>query len=83
MTTYTIEDDIPLPPCDSRGRGGSPRKPQTQWTQMLDVLAPGQSMLTGDHREAKAADQFKVRRPEKKFTIRKIAGQGWRVWRLE
>jgi hypothetical protein len=81
--SYVIDDNIPVPPSDSRGRGGSPRNPQTEWTRMLDVLAPGQSMLTEEYREAKAADQFKVRRPEKKFTVRKIAGQGWRVWRLE
>jgi hypothetical protein len=83
MTTYTIETGIPLPESDSRGLGGAARKPQTEWTKTLDQLQPGQSTLTPEIKDWKSAQQFKVRRPERKYAIRKVAGQGWRVWRTE
>lgn len=81
--SYVIEEGVPLPACPSRGNGGGPRGTQKPWTQTLDALKPGQSTLTTEHTDVKAAEQFRIRRPERTYTIRKIAGQGWRVWRME
>lgn len=82
--SYVIEDGVALPD-DSRGwgKGGRDRGCKTLWTQTLDALTPGQSVLTGEYRDYQTAEKFKPRRPERKFAIRKIAGQGWRVWRTE
>lgn len=83
MTTYTIEEGIPLPEADNKGKGGTPRGPKTEWGKTLDRLQPGQSTLTTEFRDTKSFEQFKVRRPERKYAMRKWNGQGWRVWRLE
>lgn len=82
MTTYTIEEGVPLPESDNRGKGGAARNPLTDWTKTLDKLQPGQSTITPELKDFKAAQQFKVRRPEKKFAIRKVDREGWRVWRV-
>jgi hypothetical protein len=82
MTTYTIEQGIPIPP-KAHGHDGRPRGPRNPLTQTLEVLEPGQSVLMTEEREYKAAEQFKVRRPERKFAIRKVAREGWRIWRVE
>lgn len=78
--SYVIENDIPLPPTR---RGGNFVGPQTDWTKTLAVLLPGQSVLTPLHHELKTAEQFVIRQRPKKFAIRKVHGQGWRVWRVE
>lgn len=82
MTTYTIEEGIPLPTAANEWFGGRPRGPQTPLTQTLDRLQPGQSLLMTEAKEMKAAEQFKFRRPERKFAFRKVPGEGWRVWRV-
>lgn len=72
MTTLTIESGIPCPP-----RGNSPI------TAAMRAMAVGESFLI-----AEAADYQKARgawaslKP-KKFAIRKVPHQGWRVWRAE
>jgi hypothetical protein len=81
--SYVIEDGIELPGSRTRGKGGRDRSCKTPWTQILDSLLPGQSVLCGEYREYRAAEQFKPRRPERKFAIRKIPNEGWRVWRTE
>lgn len=82
MTTYTIEEGIPIPP-KSHGNEGRPRGPQTPLTQTLEVLQPGQSLLLSERTEFKSAEQFKMRRPERTYVFRKIPRAGWRVWRTE
>lgn len=81
MSTYTIEDGIPIPECPSKGNGGDVRGPKKPWTQTLDALAPGQSTLTTQYADIRAAEQFRYYRPERKFATRKVPGLGWRVWR--
>jgi hypothetical protein len=80
--SYVIEEGIPLPKADSLGRGGAARNPQNEWIKTLDRLEPGQSTLTEEPKDVKAAQQFKLRRPEKRFAIRKVPSIGWRVWRV-
>lgn len=80
---YEIEDGIPIPKCCNKGNGGGPRGCRKPWTMTLDALQPGQSTLTTEHSDARAASQFRQWRPEKVFAIRKIPGQGWRVWRTK
>jgi hypothetical protein len=82
LTPYVIETGIPLPP-PMRAGGGNNVGPKTEWTMVLARLEPGQSVLTADHGEFKTADAFVSRQRPKRFAIRKINGQGWRVWRLE
>jgi hypothetical protein len=80
MTTYTIETGIPIP--TPRGGHGSGRKgPLTDWTKLVAALDVGQSVMTPEYREFKAADQWVARQKPKQYAIRKIPGQGWRVWR--
>lgn len=81
MSTYTIEAGIPIPE-PKKGKGGAPRGPRKLWTATLDQLAPGESILTTEHKDTRAAEQFRLHRPERVFAIRKIPGQGWRVWRV-
>lgn len=78
--TYAIESGIPVPP--SR-RGGNWAGPKTEWTRKLSELEPGQSVLTDEHSDLKAAEQYIQRNKPKRFVIRKIPSQGWRVWRAE
>lgn len=79
-----MEDGIPVPTVQNRGLNGERGpKARTPWTQTLDSLQPGQSVLTTEDRDRKAAEQMKIRRPTKKFAIRKVPSQGWRVWRVE
>jgi hypothetical protein len=81
--SYTIEDGIPIPTGGSGGKGGARRNPRNPLTIALDSLQPGQSVLTTDIADREAADRFRHWRPERKYVTRKIAGQGWRVWRVE
>ena len=80
--SYVIEDNIPLP--NDLGRGGLGRKDaRTDWTETLDRMLPGQPTLAEDNTHRKAAENFKFRRPDKRFVIRKVPHVGWRVWRAE
>ena len=80
--SYIIEDNIPIPK-PRNGGGGNFIGPKSEWTRTLDAMAPGQSVLTDDYAEFKAADQFAMRHKGKRFAVRKIPSQGWRVWRVE
>ena len=77
--SYVIEDGVPLPlPRGSASHIG----PRTVLTKFLDVLKPGQSLLTQDPKDYKAAEQFAIRSRPKRFAFRKLR-DGWRVWRIE
>lgn len=78
--TYVIEVGIPLPP--STRKGGNYIGPQSDWTKAVNALEPGESVLTPLHHEFKAAEQLIQRNRPKRYAIRKIPNQGWRVWRL-
>lgn len=80
--SYVIENDIPLPKA-KKGSGGNFVGPQSEWTKALYALEPGQSVLTPFYNEFKSAEQVILRQRPKKFAIRKVDGQGWRVWRIE
>jgi hypothetical protein len=80
--SYVIEDNIPLPECQNKGMGGSPRGPRKPWTKTLDTLKPGQSTFTTEYSDLNALAQFKLYRPERVYATRKVPGQGWRVWRV-
>lgn len=81
--SYVIEEGIPMPECPSKGNGGAHRGPKKPWGMALDSLQPGQSTLTTEWSDVRAAEQFRLYRPERRYAVRKIAGQGWRVWRTE
>lgn len=78
--SYVIEENVPLPAARQRGNSVGP---QTEWTRLVNSLLPGQSVLTPLHNEFKAAEQLIMRNRPRKYAIRKIAGEGWRVWRIE
>jgi hypothetical protein len=80
MTTYTIEDGIPLPETN---RGASHHGPRTELTKAISLLEVGQSVLAGGWKEYKSADAYVARHRDRRFAIRKIGGQGWRIWRTE
>lgn len=82
MNAYVIESGIPLP-RPRNGTGKNFTGPQTDWTRAVAALEPGQSVLTPLYNEYKAADQFIQRQRPRKYAIRKVSGQGWRVWRIE
>lgn len=77
MTTYAIEDNVaPMP----RYRG---RPPSDELMTMRDLLV-GQSFLIADEGRAQHARMISKRvAPGRKFTVRKVPGEGWRVWRTE
>lgn len=79
--SYTIEEGIPIP--KARGKVSVLSEgPRTAWTRVLGALEVGQSVMTGDFKEYRAAMQFAVREKPKKFAFRKMS-DGWRVWRTE
>lgn len=82
MQGYVIETGIPLPPPRKR-MVPSPRGARTPWTKAIDALEVGQSVLTTEAKEHIAALQFVIRgvAQSKEFAIRKVPGEGWRVWR--
>lgn len=84
MTTYTIEDGIPLV---KRTRGNDaarpPTGPRSPLLKVVDQLKPGQSLLMTDHKEVRAAEAFQYRHPERQFAVRKVPAVGWRIWRTQ
>ena len=82
MSAYVIEDNIPLPKA-TRSPGGNFSGPKTDWTRTIWSLEVGQSVLTPLHSDFKTAEQAVRRLYPKKYAIRKVSGQGWRVWRME
>lgn len=82
MCAYVIETGIPLPK-PRNGTGKNFIGPQSEWTRTVAALAVGQSVLTPIYSEFKSAEQLIQRMRPNKYAIRKVAGQGWRVWRIE
>ncbi len=77
---YAIETGVPIPafrPTDSRPG------PRTDLTQALAALEVAQSVLVEDTREHKAAMNYIERAKPRRFTVRKVAHEGWRIWRIE
>jgi hypothetical protein len=81
VTCYTIEDNIPLP---ASAMAHNQRKPKTPIRLALEALNEGQSLLFTESTEwAKARSIMTHLSPGgRKFATRKLAGQGWRVWRV-
>lgn len=78
--SYVIEEGIPLPPTR---KGGNWTGPKTEVSRLLEIMEVNQSVLIPEHKEYKIADSYSARHRSKRFAFRKIAGQGWRVWRVE
>jgi hypothetical protein len=78
MTTYTIEEGIPVPEKISRA---IPPKSAVRLT--MEALQPGQSFLIDQAVEYDRARAAATAIPDGSYVTRKIPGQGWRVWRVE
>lgn len=81
ITAYVIERGIPLPPTQ-RGPGGTYKGPKLAFNKAVAALEVGESVLTPSPTEAKAAGQLFLRMRPQEYAIRKIGGEGWRVWRV-
>lgn len=80
MTTYTVEEGVPIPASDKvHLRQGQEKSPLRQ---TLEGLAPGQSVLLDSHDDYRKAMAVTTHAWERKFATRKVIGQGWRVWRV-
>lgn len=77
---YVIEDNVPLP--KGHNNGGRPSGPQTELGRALLALQPGQSIALPTYEEFRRANAHAWRNTDRRFATRKIAGQGWRVWRV-
>jgi hydroxymethylpyrimidine/phosphomethylpyrimidine kinase len=75
---YTIEDNVPIPSKKAGAKIGA----RTAWTQTLEKLEPGQSVITPNVSDAKAAEQYRYRVSPRDYLIRKVPHVGWRVWRV-
>lgn len=74
--SYIIEDGIPMPEKITRTI-----PPKSELRVTLEALKPGQSVLLDkpeDYDRARSAASYIGGR---QFVCRKVAGQGWRVWR--
>jgi hypothetical protein len=78
--SYVIEEGIPLP---QTSKGGNYVGPKTEVTRVIEELEPMQSVLLTEHKDYKAADAYAGRHRLKRYAIRKVAGEGWRIWRIE
>jgi hypothetical protein len=71
---YTIESDVPLK--ETKGR------PPSVERQIMKALNVGQSFLIEDAARAMHARWTAPKLTPAKYSIRKVVGQGWRVWRV-
>lgn len=70
---YVIEEGIPLP-----SRYG----PRTAVTKALEALQPDQSFVISNEAEYITARGRMSRLAPKKFRMRKLGRDGWRIWRV-
>jgi hypothetical protein len=77
MTTYTIETGIPAP--EQLYRRSPPKSPIRTALEQLEL---GQSFLMDTPDEYERARSMCCNLGERKFIGRKVAGQGWRMWRI-
>jgi len=77
--SYVIEYGIPLPPVVRRGS-----KPFDLFTTTMQKLRVGGSFAAKDvkPRNANSRVHAESKRSGKKFTYRRLAGGGVRVWRI-
>jgi hypothetical protein len=76
MSTYTIEEGIPVP--EKLKRAVPPKSPIRL---ALECLEPGQSFLMQTADEYDRARSAASYLPDRQFVSRKVAGEGWRMWR--
>ena len=72
--SYVIEDGVPI-----TNRYG----PRTPVTQALDALLPEQSFVISNESEYIQVRARVGKLKPKKFSVRKLGRDGWRVWRVE
>jgi hypothetical protein len=83
--TYIIESGIPLPRAagGNHKRASRPRGRTAPLSVAMDAMEVGQSFMVDTFEEHQRLlgrlGQFKPRT----FAVRKIVGQGWRIWRTE
>lgn len=77
---YPIELDIPIPPTRYASvRAGRPREPVRLFLESMPV---GGSFLTPHFEEYRKAANTLTHLFPRCYTTRKIAGEGWRIWRV-
>lgn len=74
--SYAIEAAVEMPP-EYRGR------PPSQERLAMLALEVGESFLITDEARVNLVRTLNRKLAPKCFCVRKIAGQGWRVWRVE
>jgi hypothetical protein len=81
--SYVIEHGIPIPPTN---RGHKRRGALGYYTSRLSVvlteMGVGGSFLVTTEKERAAVSGRLYRLLPRKYVVRKIAGEGWRVWRV-
>lgn len=83
--SYVIQHGIPLPPSAKAhsNHRGSRGQFSSRLSMVLDAMPVGSSFLLRTKEESKSAtSRFRLFAP-KRFTVRKLPGEGWRVWRVE
>lgn len=75
--SYVIESHIPAPEWVERNG-----PPKTDLRLALEGLLPGQSFLMetqNEYQRARTACQYLS---DRRFSGRKVPGEGWRMWRI-
>lgn len=75
---YVIEDGVPPPPA--MRRTGIQK---TALRIVMESMRPGQSLLLDTPEENALARSAASHIGAGRFRSRKVAGKGWRVWRME
>ena len=76
---YVIERGIPPPPATHARRGNE----RSHLLIVLGRMDVGESFLVETDRERAEAVRRFAWFESRQFAARKVAGQGWRIWRIE
>lgn len=77
-TDYQIIKDAPEPL-----RSQQPGKPKTPERQTMELLEVGDAFMAPTEQAATRARNARYELRPRKYTVRKIAGEGWQVRRYE
>lgn len=80
--SYVIEHNIPPPPPTHKRRGPAGQT-LSPLTELLRDMPVGSSFLVKTEKERHTVTAKLYRHRSRVYAVRKVPGEGWRVWRVE